>query len=69
MYIPSSVTVISNLSPFFILNPSTTGLGKTTTELEPTAVTVTVYLVGIYYNTNSDLYLSLMIELYQDLYA
>jgi hypothetical protein len=45
--IPLSVTVISNLSPFFKLNPSTTGLGRTTTELEPTDVSVTVYLVGI----------------------
>jgi hypothetical protein len=41
-----SVTVISNLSPFFKLNPSTTGLGRTITELEPTDVTVTVCLVG-----------------------
>jgi hypothetical protein len=29
------------------LNPFTTGLGRTTTELEPTDVTVTVYLVGM----------------------
>jgi hypothetical protein len=51
------------------LNPSTTGLGRTIIELEPTDVTVTVYLVGIYSNTNSDLYLSLMKDLYQDLYT
>jgi hypothetical protein len=32
-------------------------LGRTIIELEPTDVTVTVYLVGIYYNTDSYLFI------------
>jgi hypothetical protein len=47
MYIPSSFTINSNLCPFPKLNPSTTGLGNTITELVPNVVSVTVYLVGI----------------------
>lgn len=37
----------SNLSPFFGLNPYNTGLGRTSTELEPSDVTVTGHLIGI----------------------
>jgi hypothetical protein len=64
MYIPSSLTIISNLSPFVKLNPSTTGFGNTITELEPTDVMVTVYLVGNYYDTSLYLYLILITNQY-----
>jgi hypothetical protein len=36
-----------NLSPFFGLNPYNTGLGRTSTELEPSDVTVMGHFIGI----------------------
>jgi hypothetical protein len=54
---PLSVTVISSLFPFFKLNPSTSGLDNTNTELESADVTVTAKSV---FNPYCILWLRLM---------